>query len=82
MTEKGLGLPLGKEKPAAEQQGKRATAADIRKASFFVLTLAAIFLINAMETGSYRTPWSVALVVSLAGVALLAYSFVQARRGE
>lgn len=70
------------EKEQAEQDKKTgsASAADLRKASYFVLTIAAVFVINAMETGSYRTPWPVAVVVSLAGIWLLAYSFVKANR--
>ena len=63
-----------------EQDKKPLSAADLRNASYFVLTIAAIFVINAMETGSYRTPWPVAIVVSLAGFGLLAYSFVKANR--
>lgn len=63
-----------------EQEEQPLTAVDMRNASYFVLTIAAIFVINAMETGSYRTPWSVAIVVSLAGFGLLAYSLVKANR--
>lgn len=63
-----------------EQENKPLTAVDIRNASYFVLTIAAIFVINAMETGSYRTPWPVAITVSLVGFGLLAYSFVKAKR--
>lgn len=64
----------------AEQEPKPLTATDIRNASYFILTIAAIFVINAMETGSYRTPWPVAVVVSLVGFGLLAYSFVKEKR--
>lgn len=65
-----------------DQGQKPLSAVDIRNASYFVLTIAAIFVINAMETGSYRTPWPVAIVVSLAGFGLLAYSFIKAKREE
>jgi len=33
-----------------------------------------------METGSYRTPWPVAIVVTIAGLGLLVYSFIKAKR--
>ena len=62
------------------QEKKPLSVADIRNASYFVLTIGAIFVINAMETGSYRTPWPVAIVVSLAGFGLLAYSFVKSNQ--
>jgi archaellum biogenesis protein FlaJ (TadC family) len=68
------------EKKQHEQENRVRSAAEVRKASYFVLTIAAIFVINAMETGSYRTPWSVAIVVTLAGLGLLAYSLVKAGR--
>ena len=61
-----------------EQSEKPSTVADLRNASYFVLMIAAVFVINAMETGSYRTPWPVAIVALLAGFGLLAYSFVKA----
>jgi len=60
------------------QENKPLSVADHRNASYFILTIAAIFVINAMETGSYRTPWPVAISVSLAGFGLLIYSFVKA----
>ncbi|MDF1576853.1 MAG: hypothetical protein RQ753_04505 [Desulfurivibrionaceae bacterium] len=56
------------------------SAGELRKASYFVLTIAAVFVINAMETGSYRTPWPVAIVVTVAGLALLTYSLVKSDR--
>ena len=46
-----------------------------RTASYVVLFIAAVFLINAMETGSYRTPWPVALGTALAGLGLFGYSW-------
>jgi len=45
-----------------------------RETSYGVLLIAAVFIINAMETGSYRTPWPVAIVVSLIGLGLYGYS--------
>lgn len=63
-----------------EPENRLRSAAEIRTASYFVLTIAAVFVINAMETGSYRTPWPVAIVVTLAGLGLLAYSFVKSSR--
>lgn len=80
MSENGPDLPTEKEKQAGEQQKKPGTAADIRSAAYFVLVIAAVFVINAMETGSYRTPWPVAIVVSAVGLGLLAYSFIKSSR--
>ncbi len=68
-----------KERPADRQP---VSAKDIRYAACFVLVIAAIFVINAMESGSYRTPWPVAAVVSLVGLGLLAYSFVKAAKED
>lgn len=56
------------------------SSGDIRQASYFVLTIGAVFVINALESGSYRTPWPVAIVVTGAGLALLAYSLVKSGR--
>jgi len=56
-------------------------AGDIRKAGYFFLFLAAVFVVNAMETGSYRTPWPVAIVVLVVGVGLTGYSIVKERQG-
>ncbi|MBE9521145.1 MAG: hypothetical protein IME97_08440 [Proteobacteria bacterium] len=51
-----------------------------RETSYGVLFIAAVFVINAMETGSYRTPWPVAIVVSLIGLGLYGYSwFLQSK---
>lgn len=87
MTEQEKGQIAGQDSPkknsiAETEEGgqKPLTAVDFRKASYFILTVGAIFVINAMETGSYRTPWPVAVVVSLAGFGLLAYSLVKAKR--
>ncbi len=63
-----------------DQKLQSASATDLRKAGYLILTIAAIFVINAMEAGSYRTPWPVAVVVSLAGFGVLAYSFLKSKR--
>ncbi|KPK26796.1 MAG: hypothetical protein AMJ61_07830 [Desulfobacterales bacterium SG8_35_2] len=52
----------------------RNSTASLREASYIVLFIAAVFLINAMETGSYRTPWPVAIITVLVGFGLLGYS--------
>jgi hypothetical protein len=46
-----------------------------RAASYFVLFIAGVFVVNAMETGSYRTPWPVAIVTLLIGLGLFGYSW-------
>jgi len=46
-----------------------------REVSYMVLFIAAVFSINAMETGSYRTPWLVAVSFCILGFGLLGYSF-------
>ena len=48
--------------------------APIRQASYGVLFVAAVFVVNAMETGSYRTPWPVAIATLLIGLGLFVYS--------
>jgi multidrug efflux pump subunit AcrB len=50
------------------------SSASLRQASYIVLFIAAVFVVNAMETGSYRTPWPVAIITALAGFGLLGYS--------
>ncbi len=57
-----------------EEGGSPLSAVDLRNASYFILFIAAIFVVNALETGSYRTPWPVAIIVSVAGLGLLGYS--------
>ena len=61
------------EQSAAEEQ--KAAYQGYRETSYGVLFIAAVFVINAMETGSYRTPWPVAIVVSLIGLGLYGYSW-------
>jgi len=67
------------EQSAAGEQ--RAAFKGYRETSYGVLFVAAVFIINAMETGSYRTPWPLAIVVSLIGLGLYGYSwFLQSKR--
>jgi hypothetical protein len=48
-----------------------ASPESFRAASYFVLFI----VVNAMETGSYRTPWPVAIVTLLIGLGLFGYSW-------
>ena len=64
----------------ADEPRQPLSSGDIRNGSYFILVIAAVFVINAMETGSYRTPWPVAILVSLFGLGLLAYSFVKEKQ--
>ncbi|UCD66143.1 MAG: hypothetical protein JSW69_00490 [Deltaproteobacteria bacterium] len=58
----------------------RPSEGNYREASYVVLFIAAVFVINAMETGSYRTPWPVAIVTTLLGLGLFGYSwYLQSR---
>ena len=50
---------------------------NFREVSYFVMFIGAVFIINAMETGSYRTPWPVAIITTLAGLGLFGYSLYQ-----
>jgi hypothetical protein len=68
------------EKPSAGEQ--KEDYKGFRETSYGVLFIGAVFVINAMETGSYRTPWPVAIVVSLIGLGLFGYSwFLQSKKG-
>lgn len=58
-----------------QEDENRPPSANFREASYVVLFIAAVFIINAMETGSYRTPWPVAIVTLLAGLGLFGYSW-------
>lgn len=53
---------------------------DIRNISYFILTIAAIFIINAMETGSYRTPWPIAIGTAILGAGLFIYAQLRKRK--
>ena len=57
-----------------EDDNQQTGSETIREISYVVLFVGAVFIINAMETGSYRTPWPVAILVSLAGIGLFGYS--------
>jgi hypothetical protein len=48
---------------------------NFREASYIVLFVAAVFVVNALESGSYRTPWPVAIVTLLIGLGLFGYSW-------
>ena len=58
------------------------TSRKFREASYVVLFIAAVFIINAMETGSYRTPWPVAIVTALLGLGLFGYSLIKKPRSD
>jgi len=58
----------------------QAQSDNFREASYVDLFIAAVFVINAMETGSYRTPWPVAIIATLLGFGLLGYSLFQKPR--
>lgn len=62
------------------EKGASGWAADLRNASYVILFIAAVFVVTAMETGSYRTPWPVAIIVSLAGLGLFGYSFMSEKK--
>ena len=57
-----------------EKQIRKDDSANIRELSYVVLFFAAVFIVSAMETGSYRTPWPVAIITALAGIVLFGYS--------
>ena len=64
-----------------EEEGMKMRSGNFREASYVVLFIGAVFVINAMETGSYRTPWPVAIITTLAGLALFGYSwYLQSRK--
>lgn len=50
----------------AEQQESQVENGDSRLICHFLLIIALIFVVTAMEDGSYRTPWPFAILV-LAG---------------
>ena len=47
----------------------------LRGASYMVLLMAAVFVIDAMKNSCCRTPWTVAVFTAALGFGLLAYSF-------
>jgi hypothetical protein len=63
-----------------DEENKQMLSGNFREASYVVLFIAAVFFINAMETGSYRTPWPVAIITTLTGLGLFGYSwYLQSR---
>ena len=64
-----------------EEADNQMLSAKFRVAGYVVLFIAAVFIVNAMETGSYRTPWPVAIITTLAGLGLFGYSwYLQSRQ--
>ena len=64
-----------------EEEDQQIPSGNFREASYVILFIGAVFIINAMETGSYRTPWPVAIIITLAGLGLFGYSlYLQSRR--
>jgi hypothetical protein len=57
-----------------EKNNQQTGSETFKEISYVVLFIGAVFIINAMETGSYRTPWPVAILTSLAGLGLFGYS--------
>ena len=73
-------FPNNATRESQEEDKKPTYSANFREASYFVLFVGAVFVINAMETGSYRTPWPVAIITTLAGLGLFGYSLYQQSR--
>ena len=71
---------LPEKKP--EEEKEQMSSGSFREISYVVLFIAAVFIINAMETGSYRTPWPVAIVTALAGLGLFGYSWFLKSRNQ
>ena len=65
---------VGLHRTKPEEQNRKDDSANIREISYVVLFFAAVFIVSAMETGSYRTPWPVAIITALAGIVLFGYS--------
>lgn len=57
-----------------DQQDRRENSDALKELSYMILFFGAVFTVSAMETGSYRTPWPVALITLLAGIILYGYS--------
>ena len=56
--------------------GKAQTKPNIlRGASYMVLLMAAVFVIDTMKNSCCRTPWTLAVFTAALGFGLLAYSF-------
>ena len=64
-----------------EEENQQMSSGNFREISYVILFIGAVFIINAMETGSYRTPWPVAIITTLAGIGLFGYSwYLQSRK--
>ncbi len=64
-----------------EDENQQMSSGNFREISYVILFIGAVFIINAMETGSYRTPWPVAIITTLAGIGLFGYSwYLQSRK--
>lgn len=60
---------------SGDKESPQENSARFREASYVVLFIAAVFVVNAMETGSYRTPWPVAIITTITGLGLFGYSW-------
>ncbi len=64
-----------------EEENQQIRSGNFREISYVILFIGAVFIINAMETGSYRTPWPVAIITTIAGLGLFGYSwYLQSRK--
>jgi len=73
MAEEESRKSMERENLPEEPQSKPDAADDRRLICQFVLIVALIFVVPAMEKGSYRTPWPVAILVSVLALALCAW---------
>lgn len=73
-------VPVSLDQNSSEQQ--RSNSGNLRQLSYMVLFIAAVFVISAMETGSYRTPWPVAIITGIIGFGLLGYSLYLQSHGD
>ena len=82
MTDKkNENIPNNVSQENPEEENQQIRSGSFREISYVVLFIGAVFVINAMETGSYRTPWPVAIIVTLAGLGLFGYSwYLQSRK--
>ena len=79
--QKNENIPNNVTQENPEEENQQIRSGSFREISYVVLFIGAVFVINAMETGSYRTPWPVAIIVSLAGLGLFGYSwYLQSRK--
>jgi hypothetical protein len=70
---------IAQETPEEENQQMRSV--NFREISYVILFIGAVFVINAMETESYRITWPVAIITTLAGLGIFGYSwYLQSRK--